>query len=281
MISYLEIIRSYIYILIHSAYIATLLQLFYLSFLIISMGPSISIIREESNRNRSARELTSLPDDMLTEVLSLVASSSLVDLFNLELSCRDLYLASQEKYILQKVSMEKFPAIPWTHMSDKAYKFLKRCRENGNPEALYRQGVVEYFSSMKIDSGFDCLKLAYNMRHLEASYVLGIILLCRDGDSFQKGLDILKSLYKSTNTIKLRECRRTVSTLIRTMWIRNYINPSYKADCTNKSWIPKTIGWPSDEEIDLCCENCKCYEEVVFFCKMLRGESTIWNYLFY
>lgn len=58
----------------------------------------------------------------------------LINYFLSLLSCRDLYIALQNKYILQNNFIEKFPAIPWKHMCDKAYESLKRCREKGNTE---------------------------------------------------------------------------------------------------------------------------------------------------
>ena len=43
---------------------------------------------------------------------------------------------------MKNISIEKFPAIPWWQVKDEVSSFLKACKESGNPEALYRQGMV-------------------------------------------------------------------------------------------------------------------------------------------
>ncbi len=48
-----------------------------------------------------------LPNNMLTEVLTKVASSSFTDLFKSKLTCRDLCGLIEEDHIFQQVSLEK------------------------------------------------------------------------------------------------------------------------------------------------------------------------------
>jgi hypothetical protein len=49
------------------------------------------------------------PNDMLTEVLTKVASSSFTDLFKAKLTYRDLCGLAEEDHIFQQVLLEKIP----------------------------------------------------------------------------------------------------------------------------------------------------------------------------
>ncbi|KAL5827012.1 hypothetical protein ACOSQ3_018857 [Xanthoceras sorbifolium] len=111
----------------------------------------MSPARRPMKRTKS-NNVTFLPKDLLTQVLARVASSSVSDLFNLELSCKDLLLLGQDDCVFEHASMEKFSISP--------------CKESGNPEALYRQGMLEFFSLYKTSSGFQFLKTAAKKGHM-------------------------------------------------------------------------------------------------------------------
>jgi len=53
--------------------------------------------------------IISLPNDMLIEVLTKVASSSFTDLFKAKLTCSDLWGLAEEDHIFQQVLLEKIP----------------------------------------------------------------------------------------------------------------------------------------------------------------------------
>ena len=61
--------------------------------------------------------------------------------FLLFCSCKLFYEVSDADNIYQQVSLDKFEIVPW-QKNDKVSRFLKKCRESKNPEALYRKGVV-------------------------------------------------------------------------------------------------------------------------------------------
>ena len=222
--------------------------------------------------------LKSLPKELLTEVLGRVASASFTDLFNAKLSCKDFFEVAEDDYILQQVSLEKFPIIPY-RLSNEESSFLKRCEEFGNPESLFRQGVIDYFSLARKESGLEYLKRAAEKGHLEAIYVYGIVLLCSEGQLKQEGLKIVSCL-KSSKSRGLTECRKRIKTLIWGMWIKNSI-VRQQALCSNPKKpcqvLKKIKGWESsegeldeDDETDLC-EACRCNCEVTWFSNMLRG----------
>ncbi|GFS45500.1 NAD(P)-binding Rossmann-fold superfamily protein [Actinidia rufa] len=146
---------------------------------------------------------------MLVNVLARVASSSSADLFKSKLwggAC-----------VLERASIEKYPVIHQWLKSEKVNSFIHLCAESGNPEAMYRQGMIEYFS-MNMELGLEHLRRAAEKGHGEASYVNGIIRLCRVGD-----LDF--QLWNATkwNRFKIQECREKVRRVIESIWINNHV----------------------------------------------------------
>ena len=125
-------------------------------------------------KGSSGTSILSLPTEVLSEVLARVASSSSTDLFRAKLwfvlllmiqigrgvflfdmcfsfefngsfllfcSCKLFYEVSDADNIYHRVSLDKFEIVPWSK-NDQVSRFLKKCRESKNPEALYRKGVV-------------------------------------------------------------------------------------------------------------------------------------------
>ncbi|XP_059633572.1 putative F-box protein At1g67623 isoform X2 [Cornus florida] len=221
----------------------------------------------------STSAIKSLSGDLLIEVLARVGSSSFTDLYNAKLCCREFLGAVEDDYILQKVSMDKFPIIPWTP-SDELISFLNRCKESGNPEALYRQGLIEYFSSLRTESGLENLKRAAEKGHAEASYVYGIILVCKGGQLKQEGLKLLNAVMSSKpRSLRIKECRRRIKSIIWRMWIHNKMVPQQLPSCNGTDCcIRKIQTWdPEDEEIDaMNCDACRWNHEVISFCNMLH-----------
>src|ERR1044072_9443929 len=92
----------------------------------------------------SVATIKSLPRDLLVEVVATVASRSFIDLHNIKMCCKDFLDATEDSYIWQRVSLDTFPLIQW-FPNDKIKSFLDRCREHGNIESLYREGLRKYF----------------------------------------------------------------------------------------------------------------------------------------
>lgn len=226
----------------------------------------------------SSSTMEALPKELLMEVLKRVASASVSDLNKAKLICRDFLDAAENDYIYQHVSMEKFPLIPW-FISDKEFSFLKRCRESGNSESLYREGMVEYFSSLKVNSGLENLKMAAQNGHKEAKYVYAVILMCSEDEELRKqGLEILRFLRISKC---VRKCRKKVERFIWSMWVKNRAVRNRQPLCCFRACGGhgrlQTIsgGWPSvneeeDDDVDMSCEYCRGDHELNLFCKMLK-----------
>ncbi|KAI3800338.1 hypothetical protein L1987_28428 [Smallanthus sonchifolius] len=169
--------------------------------------------------HRSTKTIGSLPQDLLVDVLARVASSSFTDVFNAKLSCKEFLESTKDDYIFQCISIDKFPLTHWFPPSKRVLSFLTRCLNKGNSESLFRQGMIEYFKLVDIESGLEYLKRAVEKGHPEATYVYGMILLS-SGD--QQGLNLLNFMnYSRSRNWNVQDCRDKISSILSQMWINN------------------------------------------------------------
>ncbi|XP_054821363.1 F-box protein At2g35280-like [Prosopis cineraria] len=225
---------------------------------------------------RSSSTIKVLPKELLMEVLARVASGSVSDLYKAKICCREFLHAADDDYVYEHVSLEKFPVIPW-FITEKEFSFLKRCKESGNSESLYREGMVEYFSSLNLKSGLESLRLASQKGHKDAKYVYGMILICSDDEEQRKqGLQLLRFLRMSKC---IRRSRNRVKKFIWSMWVRNRVVRDRRPLChfhkfdNSRRLHSISRGWPPFEEddgIDISCEYCIGDYELGLFCDLLR-----------
>ncbi|XP_074361617.1 putative F-box protein At1g67623 [Apium graveolens] len=219
--------------------------------------------------------LDSVPKELLVEIVARVAASSFDDLFNIKFSCRTLNnsVDVDDKYITRHVSLEKFHVIPWTSnkQAEQAI-FLDRCISSGNPEALYRHGIVQYFEKTEINSGIECLRRAANLGHLEAMYVLGIILILHGGEDKEKGMKIITDMKKSQTRNKVKEIREKFSRTLKLMWVNNTMVVGQRRPrcCTvHRDAKSKFHLW--NKFADLDCEACCCDQEIINLWEIVPG----------
>ncbi|KAM7267078.1 hypothetical protein ACFE04_009244 [Oxalis oulophora] len=101
-------------------------------------------------------------------------------------------------------------------------KYFNRCKESGNPDALYLQGVFDFFSKNRTDVEIKNLEKTANVGHVDATYVYGLFLLCGDGDDQarkQEGLRLLSNCFSSK--LMIQHCRKRVARVIGSLWINN------------------------------------------------------------
>jgi hypothetical protein len=132
-----------------------------------SLGVS-KVIMKRARKRKEHHTINSLPNDLLMKVFAKVASASLPNLFNLKLSRNDFCELMEDDYIFQHVSLKEFSLV-WCS-KDEVLSFLKYCKENGNLNALFREGIYEYFSSKNPKLGLEFLKKASKKKHIESSY---------------------------------------------------------------------------------------------------------------
>ncbi|KAL5760102.1 hypothetical protein ACOSQ2_018940 [Xanthoceras sorbifolium] len=247
------------------------------SFYYLSMAPmKMKRTKPNNNNHKVGVSIKSLPRDLLTDVLARVASRSVVDLFNIELSCKDLFEVGNDDYVLQHACMDSFPLAPWP-VSDEASSFLKRCKESGNAEALFRQGMFEYFTLSKMESGLELLKRAAKKEHIEATYVCGIILLlcCSGENERRQALKLLTCLSNSSNKsrrqFRVGDCRKRVKRIVWSLWVHNNNNNSSNIASTCNCWNTQSKrGWEEDDYGDTCSESCFWDREAAMFSSLIR-----------
>ncbi|KAF9599947.1 hypothetical protein IFM89_001982 [Coptis chinensis] len=214
--------------------------------------------------------MDTIPNDMISTIVAHVAKSSVADLFSLKQTCKMLYELGDDDFVLQQASLEKIPAVPWRLSDDAAY-FLQRCQQTGNPEALFRLGMVEYFQNARLELGLAFLARAAYFGHVEACYVLGIVLICTDDHTRQEGMELLTIVEKCK---KGSRCRQRIKMILRDLWLNHTFHPREPL-CTDpgcsKAVHMSRRGWARDDDEEFDCEACKCDREVKLFCKGLRG----------
>ncbi|CAK9181536.1 unnamed protein product [Ilex paraguariensis] len=238
--------------------------------------------RNNGKKNHMVPSIDSIPKELVSEVLARVAAFSSTDFLSARLSCKVFNEVGEDNYVFHHVSLDKFPVIPW-RASEEASSFLNKCRESGNPEALYRQGVVDYFSYMRLDSALECLKKAASSGHIGALYVLGIILLFHGDEFKQEGIQLLSGMKESKMSKRrvLKDCRENLKAIIRRIWIKNSIVLENRpVCCTMGDQHKKKEGWASetDEEDNYqYCQACTCDREVASICTMLPRSRVVFG----
>lgn len=131
---------------------------------------------------------------------------------------------------------------------------MKSCRENKNPEALYREGVVQYFGQSRLEIAINCLKEATNLGHMGAYYAMAVIYLF-SGDELKKqeGMKILGEIKTSkTSRIKLKDYRTNLKSIINKIWKSPLVLIERPVCCTiiqHKYKNRKRTGWLTEDEI--------------------------------
>ncbi|XP_022990364.1 putative F-box protein At1g67623 [Cucurbita maxima] len=248
-----------------------------------SLGSHISRKTKTARLSASPPAIESLPNDLLIEILAKVAASSYTDLVQAKLATKKFLEASSHNYIFQHASLENFHKLLWNN-STEFWSFMEKCNNNGNPETLYRKGMLEFFTHCREASGMTYLKMSAQKGYSEACYVYGIILYATSMED--EGVKFLKICEEKLG-FKLAECRRRVKEFVRHLWVKNKISvqEKYSNDrrgCENviKNCCKKNvrrIGWDWNDEDNYygenTCEACKWNGEVLRFCNMLRTGS--------
>ncbi|CAI9767202.1 unnamed protein product [Fraxinus pennsylvanica] len=225
------------------------------------------------NTNRVVTTIETIPREIASEILALVATDSLTDITNVKLSCKVLKEIAEDSYVYRHASLAKFPVVQWKSQTEEEKTFLNKCWECRNPEFLYRKGVVDYFSRNRTESASEYLTTAARLGHVGAVYVISIIFLFGDDEQKQKGITVLSDMKKSrVFRKKVKHCRRFLIEILRMIWIKNSLIINHRPICcTRKDQHAKKQGWPATkiEEEDMSCEACTCDTELAFIFDVL------------
>ncbi|KAK3420782.1 hypothetical protein EUGRSUZ_G01570 [Eucalyptus grandis] len=161
---------------------------------------------------------------------------------------------AEENCIYRQISLDKIPNLLWWHQEE-VNAFIQRCIKCDNLEALYKQGLIrvyEYVSLMIVDSGMKLLKRAAQFDYLRASYIVGLLLVCKDGEK----------VYSSGRVV---ECHDKYLNTVRNMWWNNTMifREEQSYDCKMQTEHCKRRGWVCDIDHydDTECKQCICRME--------------------
>jgi len=188
----------------------------------------------------------------------------------MKVCCRDFFHASKDNYMWQQVSLEKFPLHSWLSKEQRLVfdSFMESCKEGGNIEALYKDGLREIIRYMgNVEKGIKDLKMAAEKGQLEGKYVCGLILLCSyEDDLRKKGVEYMQFL---RNVKCVVSYRNKVIALLGNIWRRPYgtlvRNPTplcrkrlYNGWVMKKSHYWKIVDNEDDDNsIKNSCEHCR------------------------
>ncbi|XP_022139208.1 putative F-box protein At1g67623 [Momordica charantia] len=224
--------------------------------------------------------INSLPRDILVEILAKVAASSFSDLYNAKLANKDFLGAAMDGHVLHHVLLRDLPVFSWWH-GPKFSSFIENCVKAGNPEALFRMGMIQFFCRNEEASGLANLKASGEKGHVEAAYVYGVILYRQSKG--EAGAEFLRRC-ESRGGERMTECRRRIKWFVWGMWVKNksflredkeYLDRRRQSCCFEKEChMIKMMGWDWTDEAncygDDTCERCKWNGEVSRFSNMLR-----------
>ncbi|KAK4436493.1 hypothetical protein Salat_0813000 [Sesamum alatum] len=155
-------------------------------------------------------------------------------------------------------------------MKGDARRFMDRCVECENLDALYMLGMVEYFSCNNLATALMCLNRSARLGHIGAYYVVSIILLLSGSDFRQKGVTLLSAMKRSGEyKEKVNFYREKLIKFLRSATRRNpKVLNGRPACCTNvrhrflASNASSLVG--KDEEDYVFCDGCTCDGELAY-----------------
>ncbi|PIN22462.1 hypothetical protein CDL12_04828 [Handroanthus impetiginosus] len=199
-----------------------------------------------------------IPKELLRDIVARVAASSLTDYINVKLSCKML------KEVAENSCVE-------IH-TDETNNFINRCLENGNSDALYRLGMVQYFGRDNLDLALKYLNKSASLDHVGAYYIICIILIYSGDDFIKGGVDFLSTMKMS------RQYRKRVKFyrehLIRILGLISINNSTVLRRrpicCTKNHKLVTRFGVEDDEEdYYVFCDACTCDIEMAYIFAML------------
>ncbi|XLR19250.1 hypothetical protein S83_047162 [Arachis hypogaea] len=127
--------------------------------------------------------LNLLPRNIWVRIATKVASNSIHDMFNMQASCKVFLDAASSETVYQHVTMRVIPLVSFLFYLDwPERRFIDRCIEAGNADAILRQGLTEYFWIGRRGIGMELLSRAWMEVSVEAESVRtsGDVESCRE-----------------------------------------------------------------------------------------------------
>ncbi|KAF8096735.1 hypothetical protein N665_0302s0009 [Sinapis alba] len=176
--------------------------------------------------NRRLSRLETLPDEILTDIISRVAKISRTDVRNIMAASPELARAAAHPRVYKNLNLHSLTIHP----------LATRCLGNGNSEAHYIRGIVEYLHRSHIAVGLLHLRTAAEGFYDNAIYLYGVIMLSRGEPVI--GQQLLDTIGWREDKRRADTCWRKIKrsiygieVIILQCYITNYVNTRATITC--------------------------------------------------
>lgn len=116
-----------------------------------------------------------------------------------------------------------------------------------------------------MNSGIECLSKAAESGHLEAMYVLGVLMIIHGDETKEQGMKIIIDMKQVPTIEKIRE---NFSRTLGLMWVNNsMVAGQAMPTCCTRQDHAKSIGLKKLAHLE--CEACSCDQEIVHMWEVL------------
>ncbi|XP_025616942.1 putative F-box protein At1g67623 [Arachis hypogaea] len=139
--------------------------------------------------------LNLLPREIWLRISTMVALNLIEDMFNMQATCKVFVRAASSNAVYKHATMSYKPLVHFLVYLDRPERrFLDRCVDVGNVDAILRQGFMEYFWLGRRDKGMELLARVSMEGSVEAGYLCATLLLCdhEDEEEVQRGVQIME-----------------------------------------------------------------------------------------
>ncbi|RYQ89667.1 hypothetical protein Ahy_B09g096194 isoform F [Arachis hypogaea] len=137
--------------------------------------------------------LNLLPREIWSSIATMIASNSIEDLFNMKATCKVFLGVASSDPVYKHATMSYKPLARFLlHLDGPERRFLDRCVEVGNVDAILRHGFTEYLWFGRRDKGMELLARASTEGCVEAGYLCSMLLMFdhKDEEDVQRGVQI-------------------------------------------------------------------------------------------
>ncbi|XP_071727091.1 putative F-box protein At1g67623 [Rutidosis leptorrhynchoides] len=165
--------------------------------------------------------LETLPQDMLVEIFSRVGQDSSEQLFIRKLISKSFLKLFVDHLVCKRMSLDRWDLVPWRN--PKMDHIIRRCYFFGNPNAIFRRGLINYFDKSYTELGLRLLEEAANSQIIEAVYVYvyGLIMFASHQiEAKHVGLQVLNKTFPPVPGLVVA-VRTKVFHLLHDLWLFN------------------------------------------------------------
>ncbi|KAF8096419.1 hypothetical protein N665_0309s0045 [Sinapis alba] len=206
-------------------------------------------------------QLESLPQDLLGEILSRVASSSREDIRNCLTVSRTISEAVQDDRVFKNLSLRQQAMNPLSTYG-RYHQLMERCLRSENPAAHFIEGIKHFFVQDSTTMGLFHLKKSSEGSYDNGTYLYGLLLLCTGNR--QEGRMSLRSLGWEVNKRRADRCWRATRLSLRNIII--IPKNEYTANLTMNR-PPQNCHL---DDLDTRCRRCYYYKQMRKFIAFIQ-----------